>query len=91
MVEVGNGGIFDTKVVDYQREGEFACTVAEEVIGMATLFVKVFGEEDTELFVNEDDCLWEPVHTLSYSDHDILVVCKYGKIVLVVDFCWEYQ
>ena len=51
VVEVGDGGVFYVKVFEDQSEGDIACAVAEEAMGVTTMVIAVFGEEGAELGV----------------------------------------
>ena len=85
MINVLPAHIFNSKIIDYQREGDRAGKVSPQARGMLTLVITRGGEMFSEQLVRQDACLGKAPYSLSHFKIYKSVLRELVKIVLL--FC----
>ena len=85
MINMLLANIFNSKIIDYQREGDWAGEMSTEARGMLTFVIAMREETFSEQLVCEDACLGKAPHSSMHFKIYKPILCVLVEIVLCLN------
>jgi hypothetical protein len=77
--------LFDSKVINAKTEVDGMCGVMEEAVSVRTGAVAVGSKVFDEVFIGKEASLKQAIHAFVNLNHDIAIVNKRSRLVLLHD------